>query len=172
MRRKTPFRIGLVLVFVGCLSMSTAFASTSIPSRKSNAAVYDFTASTIDGKKFFGTSLQGKPSVLWFWAPWCTICRGESPDLVSLAKAFKGKINIVGVASLGPVGDMKKFVRETQTGLFSHIADPSGQIWSRFKIVSQPAFIFISKSGAVYRLVGSPPKSDLFSFTKEIIKHA
>ncbi|HUX65746.1 MAG TPA: redoxin domain-containing protein, partial [archaeon] len=149
-----------------------ANASQHHSATNANSAVYNFKAATVQGKSFAGKSLAGKPSVLWFWAPWCTICRGESPDLIALAKAFKGKINIVGVASLGPVSDMKDFVKQTHTGIFTHIADPNGLIWSRFQIVSQPSFVLISKSGVPYRIVGSPPKSDLFSLTKDLIKKA
>lgn len=161
--------LAIVLSFV---SFPVAHASQRISATNANSAVYNFTATTVQGKSFLGKSLAGKPSVLWFWAPWCTICRGESPDLIALAKAFKGKINIVGVASLGPVGDMKNFVKETHTGIFSHIADTSGLIWSRFQIVSQPSFVLISKSGVPYRIVGSLPKGDLFSLTKDLIKKA
>lgn len=161
----TSLLFGLILPF-----NSIANAQSILVKENKNSSVYKFTAKTVAGKSFDGSTLAGKPSVLWFWAPWCTVCRAESPDLIALSKAYKGKINIIGVASLGPVSDMKKFVTETRTGSFAHIADPKGEIWSRFNIVSQPSFIFISKSGDAYRVVGSPPKKDLFSLTDDIIK--
>jgi hypothetical protein len=30
-----------------------------------------FAGTTVEGKPFSGASLAGKPTVLWFWAPWC-----------------------------------------------------------------------------------------------------
>ena len=163
------------------LSLAMAFSIVSLPSANAalytsttntNSAVYNFTAKTVLGKSFLGKSLAGKPTVLWFWAPWCSVCRGESPDLVALSKSFKGKINLVGVAGLGPVNDMKSFIKDTHTGNFPHIADVSGLIWNRFQIVSQPSFVFISKSGAAVRIVGSLPKKDLFTMTSDLVKQA
>lgn len=159
-----------VAIALSFVAFPAADASQHIAAASANSAVYNFKATTVQGKSFDGKSLVGKASVLWFWAPWCTICRGESADLIALSKAFKGKINIVGVASLGPVGDMKNFVKDTHTGIFAHIADPSGLIWSRFQIVSQPSFVLISKSGIPYRVVGSPPKNDLFSLVRDLLK--
>jgi len=165
--------IGLTLgMAIGLAPVPPANASQFSFATKANTAVYDFKGKTVLGNSFVGKSLAGKPTVLWFWAPWCTVCRGEAPDLVALSKSFKGKINLVGVAGLGPVKDMKGFIKDTRTGNFQHIADESGLIWNRFQIVSQPSFIFISKSGVAYRIVGSLSKSDLFSMTKDLLKKA
>lgn len=162
-----------------CLVMAMSLATLPISNaaeytqaKKSNSAVYDFNGKTVAGKSFLGKSLAGKPTVLWFWAPWCTVCRGESPNLVALSKSFKGKINLVGVAGLGPVNDMKGFIKDTKTGGFQHLADESGLIWNKFEIVSQPSFIFISKSGVAERIAGSLSKSELFSMTKDLLKKA
>jgi len=172
MKRKL-LAVGVVASLISIsIALPSAQAISLAHSNNANSAVYNFKATTLQGKNFPGLTLAGKPSLLWFWAPWCSICRGESPDLVALSKAYKGKINLVGVASLGPVGDMKKFVSDTHTSTFTHLADPNGLIWGRFNIISQPSFVFISKSGVTYRLVGSLSKSDLFSLTDEIIKKA
>jgi thiol-disulfide isomerase/thioredoxin len=169
-------RIGIpsagLAILLTSLFIQTASAAPTGATTKTNPAVYNFTGTTVQGKSFSGRSLIGKPTVMWFWAPWCTICRSESPDLVALSKRFMGKINMVGVAGLGPVRDMKGFIKDTHTNIFLHLADESGTIWNRFKIVSQPSFIFISKSGVAYRLVGSLAKNDLFSITSDLIKKA
>ena len=165
--------IGVSLAIVSSLAISPMASATQHASTThASLAIYNFKAKTVQGKIFLGKSLAGKPTVLWFWAPWCTICRGESPDLVALSQSFKGKINLVGVAGLGPVNDMKGFIKDTHTGNFSHIADVNGDIWNHFQIVSQPSFIFISKIGVAYRIVGSMSKSDLFAITTDLIKKA
>jgi len=38
-----------------------------------------FTAQTIDSESFEGTSLAGRASVLWFWAPLCTNAAERHP---------------------------------------------------------------------------------------------
>ena len=34
------------------------------------SAVYDLTATTVDGSQLDFGSLEGQDAVLWFWAPW------------------------------------------------------------------------------------------------------
>ena len=131
---------------------------------------YNFSAKTLTGASFKGSVLKGKPTILWFWAPWCTVCRAESPDLVALAKSYKNQVNIVGVASLGNINEMKGFVSDTHTSNFTQLADVSGQVWNYFGVVSQPSLVFISKKGEVFRHVGGVQKSDLISITKKLIK--
>jgi hypothetical protein len=43
------------------------------------AADLNFTGTTLSGGTFNGSSLQGKPAVLWFWTPWCPFCNAEAP---------------------------------------------------------------------------------------------
>jgi len=43
---------------------------------------------------------------------------------------------------------MRAFVSETGTGAFTHVVDADGALWTRFGVVSQPAFVFVDSSGA------------------------
>ncbi|WP_306454825.1 hypothetical protein [Streptomyces sp. WZ.A104] len=51
----------------------------------------------MDGKPFDGSTLAGKPTVLWFWVPWCAKCKAQAADT---AADHTGKANVVGVAGL------------------------------------------------------------------------
>ena len=113
-----------------------------------------FTAATVSGGELDLSTLEGKPVVLWFWAPWCTICRGEAPDVSEVA-AELGDVTFVGVAGLGEVDAMKGFVSETKVTGFEHLADVDGAIWSKFGVSSQPSFAFVSPDGSVDTVVGS-----------------
>ncbi|MEU1734186.1 redoxin domain-containing protein [Streptosporangium sp. NPDC020145] len=108
-----------------------------------------FTATTVDGAAFQGTTLQGKDAVLWFWAPWCGECRREAPNVAAVQASAGGKAVFVGVAGLGEVADMKGFVAEFTLNAFPHLADVTGEIWKRFGIVRQPAYAFIDDDGTV-----------------------
>ncbi len=120
-----------------------------------------FATQTLSGAKIDSASFKGKPTVLWFWAPWCTICRAEAPDVAEAAKAFKGKVDLVGVAGRGEVPAMKAFVSETGTGGFTHAVDTDGTIWTDYGVAAQPAFAFIDAKGSVKVVVGSLGKADL-----------
>ena len=96
----------------------------------------DFTAAQLGGGEFDAASIQGQDTVLWFWAPWCTVCRAEAPDVVEAA-------------------EMEQFIDDTGTGGLAHVVDDDGSIWSSFDVAAQPAFAFIDDSGEVEVFVGA-----------------
>lgn len=112
------------------------------------ASELKFTAETIDGDAFDGTTLAGKDTVLWFWAPWCTECRREAP-YVAAAQAERSDVTFLGVAGLGSTSDMQDFVDDYDVAAFGHLADLDGSLWQRFGVVQQPAYAFIDADGAV-----------------------
>lgn len=129
----------------------------------------DFTGTTVDGAAFAGADLTGKPVVMWFWAPWCTVCRAESPDVAKVAAEFAGKVTFVGIAGRGPVEDMQAFVQETSTGGFTHVADVDGSLWARFGVVAQPSFVFVTPSGEAQAFTGGLGASDLRDVANQLL---
>lgn len=114
------------------------------------AAVPDslkFSGTTVDGKAFDGTSLAGKPTVLWFWAPWCPKCRAQAPETSKVAAEFAGKANVVGVAGLDKPGAMKDFVSSTKANGFPQLSDEPGDIWKKFEITEQSTYVLLDKDG-------------------------
>lgn len=137
--------IGLMLALTACGSASAADQSSAAPSAKEALA---FSAPTVSGASFEGRTLVGKDAVLWFWAPWCTKCRREAPD-VAQAQADNPDVTFVGVAGLGEVKAMREFLHDYHVGGFEHLVDDDGSLWRRFGVVQQPAFAFIDDSGSV-----------------------
>ena len=114
----------------------------------------DFTAATVSGGELDLATLAGEPVVLWFWAPWCTVCRGEAPDVSEVAGELDD-VTFIGVAGRGEVDAMQGFVSDTKVTGFEHLADEDGSIWSRFGVASQPSFAFVSPDGSVETVVGA-----------------
>lgn len=110
---------------------------------------------TVDGASFDTTSLRGRPVVLWFWAPWCAICRGEAPTVTKVAGEYAGRIQFVGVAGQGSVAAMNEFIAQTHAGSFPQLADVNSLVWRKFGVTAQPAFAFISNTGRSSLVVGS-----------------
>lgn len=114
-----------------------------------------FIATTLDGVELDVSSFTGSPLVLWFWAPWCTVCRAEGPDVARVAADLEGQVAFLGVPGLGSEDDMRAFVDDTGTGGFTHLVDADGSMWRRFGVVYQPAFAFIDPDGTVEVFAGA-----------------
>lgn len=146
---------------------ATAQRATKRPSPQSPAAAaptptqLDFRTTTLGGAEFAGADLAGRPTVLWFWAPWCTICRTEGPEVARVAESLQGDVRFLGVPGLGEVGEMQQFVQDTGTGELTHLVDDDGSLWARFGVIAQPAFAFVSADGEIEVVNGSLPADDL-----------
>ena len=138
-------------------------AMTTTPLSETNPAL-DFAAVDLEGAPVSG--VEG-PVVLWFWAPWCPICRGEAPAVVKEVEASPD-VTFIGVASRDEVPAMQAFVSETGTGGFQHLADVDGEIWARFGVTSQPAMAFISSDGQIKVVPGAMAPQDVLARVAEL----
>ena len=150
-----PLVATLALVAAACSSDDSDTADATASEAASSAELLDFNADLLDGGEFDAASVEGTDTVLWFWAPWCTSCRAEAPDVLATAADFDGQVDLIGVAGRGEVGEMQDFVADTETGSLPHIIDAEGTIWSDFGVSAQPAFAFIDDSGEVEVFVGT-----------------
>ncbi|CAN5769069.1 hypothetical protein BH24ACT4_BH24ACT4_12590 [soil metagenome] len=120
-----------------------------------------FTAANLAGADVDSASFAGQPTVLWFWAPWCTICRAEASGVVEAAGELGDDVAVLGVAGRGEVPEMEDFVSDTGTDGLTHVVDEDGSIWSEYGVAAQPAFAFISADGEVATVVGAIPQAEL-----------
>lgn len=132
-----------------------AASDAAAPAAVAVPAALQFTAATVSGGTVEGSSLLTKPTVAWFWAPWCSICRVEAPNVAAAQAKFGDRVNFVGIAGRGPVEDMQRFVADTSVGGFEHVVDADGRVWSGFKVISQPSFAFIHPDGSIEMVTGA-----------------
>jgi thiol-disulfide isomerase/thioredoxin len=106
-----------------------------------------FAGTTVDGKPFKGETLADKPTVLWFWAPWCGTCQGQAAQTAKLAAKYKGKVNFLGVAGLDKTDPIKGFVKAQKVGNFPHLNDQKGAVWKKFGVTQQSSYVMLDKDG-------------------------
>lgn len=111
------------------------------------AASLRFASTTLDGKAYKGSELADKPSVLWFWAPWCGTCRGQASQTAKLADKYEDKVNFLGVAGLDKTAPMNDFVRAERVGNFPHLNDQEGSVWRKFGVTKQSSYVMLDKNG-------------------------
>ncbi len=76
----------------------------------------DFSAPTLQGPVVSLDSLQGRSVLLYFFAPWCTVCRHSARNIVDLQNRIgKNKIQVIAVAlDFESPAEVEDFVRETK----------------------------------------------------------
>ncbi|MEV4489757.1 redoxin domain-containing protein [Micromonospora coxensis] len=129
---------------------SAAPGASGDAARPATPATLDFTARTIDERPFAGSSLAGRPAVLWFWAAWCTRCRGVADDVAAVQRDNASRVTVLGVAGLGSGTEaMRRFAKDTGVAGFPHLADDDGAVWRRFGITSQEQYVLLDSAGKV-----------------------
>lgn len=146
-------------------SSAEAAASTTI----TGEGALDFTAATVDGKTLDAKTLDGRPTVFWFWTPWCPTCKREAPGVARVAKALEGEVDVVGVAGLGKRPAMQTFVEQGGVGGFTHVDDVDGQVWEHFGVVAQPAFAFVAADGRTEVVPGSLDEKTLMERAEAMV---
>jgi thiol-disulfide isomerase/thioredoxin len=135
---------------------STPPAAAAALAQPPVSAQLQFTATTLDGQTFDGATLSGRPAVLWFWAPWCPVCRQEAPLIAELAAEYDGRVAFVGIAGLSSDrAAMQEFVDDGGVGAIPHIDDINGDVYARFGVASQYDIGFVDSAGNV-RIVPGP----------------
>jgi peroxiredoxin len=111
----------------------------------------DFTATTFDGRQLTLSSLKGHPTLVNFYASWCTQCAYELPFMEqAYVRHHADGFEIVAVNAL-ETGDGVGFYH--RMGLtFPAVYDPGnpGKIALAYYVTSSlPVSVFIDKSGRV-----------------------
>jgi thiol-disulfide isomerase/thioredoxin len=108
-----------------------------------------FTGTTLDGKTFDAATMAGKPTILWFWAPWCATCASEAMSIADLQTEYAGRVNILGIAGMGNNEDMHEFVSDLEVGTVPHLDDEPGKLWKKFGITEQSTYVILDRAGEV-----------------------
>ena len=123
----------------------------------------NFTADTVDGATFDGRSIAGRDAVVYFWAPWCPICRREAPGLASVVADFPDLTFVTVGGSSQDRDAMAGFVDDVGFGAFPNVADESGEVWTRFGVTYQYTYAFVDDTGIVELVTGPLDEADLRS---------
>ena len=149
-------------------SGSTASVDAPEPEAGSTVpATLDFTGTTVSGKPFEGASLSGRPTLLWFWAPWCPTCRGQIPQVEGIASDHAGKLNVIGIGSLDSAEAIAGFAGDVDDVV--HLEDVDGELWKRFGVTEQSSFVLLDADGTVVFEAGYGGTDDLDAQVDDVL---
>ncbi len=121
-------------------------AGTASGASRGDVRDLSFTSTTVAGEKFEGSTLAGKPTVLWFWAPWCPTCRGQIGGVSSLAEHHPDDLNVVGVGSLDDPTAIADFAAKVSPEV-TMLSDDDGAVWRHFGVTAQSTYLVLDKDG-------------------------
>lgn len=113
----------------------------------------DCTLERLDGATLRTADLIGTPSVINFWASWCTFCIAEMPDFQKVYASLGNKVTILGADLLGVDGETKSLATTFagRTGVkYSLVYDEGGLLYGHFSAqLIMPVTIFVNAKGVV-----------------------
>jgi peroxiredoxin len=112
-KRRRALSIGLqvVLVLLALVAITEWQARGLIPRR---SAAPDFTLRALDGSEVSISQARGKTVVLYFFAPWCSVCNLASKNVVALRNArSEAEVAIYAVGlDWGSPDELARFARD------------------------------------------------------------
>jgi len=121
----------------------------------------DFILNDLNGKSFSSAGLLGKPTMINFWAKYCTSCIAEIPQLNKLKEMYGDKFNFIAISeSTCQDDEIRTFLNDN---LFNFYQLVKGDDYKKvLKINSLPCNIFVDKDGYIRDIqAGLPCERDL-----------
>ncbi len=169
-------KLGLISILVLLFIISSCNKSDS-PSgegeigTKVGQLAPDFTLPDQDGNNVSLSDYSNKYVVIDFWASWCSYCRAENPQLVSLYSKYKNLgVEIIGVSVDTDIYNWTGAVSDDSIE-FIQISDLMGfdsPVVQTYGVNSIPRMILVDPSGTI--LMITDKASDIESYLEQRIK--
>lgn len=105
----------------------------------------DLKAQSSTAQPFDLAQWRGKPALVHFWATWCPVCKLEEGSINALSADY----NVITVAmQSGGTDEINIYLRK-QGLSFDTIADPYGEIASRWGVHGVPASFVLDGDGRI-----------------------
>lgn len=95
--------------------------------------------------------LDGRPTVVNFFASWCTPCVKEMPDFEAVHQQLGDRVAFLGVAVTDRPREVTRIVERTGV-TYPYTRDIRGDMAGAAEVVQMPSTMFVSADGEVVRL--------------------
>lgn len=136
----------LVALLVVVLATRDPAADTQVKSPLVGAPAPGIQAETIEGNRFDLDRYQGEWVLVNFFATWCTPCRREHPELVTLDET--DAVNVVSVVFQDDPKTVRAFL-DVEGGDWPVVTDASGEITLSYGVPKIPESYLVAPDGTV-----------------------
>ncbi len=98
--------------------------------------------------------LQGKPTLVDFFASWCEPCREEAPEIARLQRSLAGAA-IVGIDYTDQEENARSFIHK-YGWTFPVLSDPNGIYGARYGFSGLPTAVVLDRNGAIDATLRGP----------------
>ncbi|MDR4460977.1 MAG: TlpA family protein disulfide reductase [Nitrospirales bacterium] len=128
--------------------LSLLFGVVPVPAVSSVPAL-EFQLKRLAGEPYSKTSLQGRPTLLVFLAPWCRYCQMELPILAKLYQGNKpDQLQVLTVAFSDSLAHVEEYVTANpDTFIFPTAYDRENEVAQAFGVNATPTFLVMDTDG-------------------------
>jgi thiol-disulfide isomerase/thioredoxin len=138
---------GLVLALV----LITGPGQPANISAAANTAIPSFDLVTFAGEAWSDKSLQGRPTLLVFWAPWCNVCQKELPLIEQFYRHNKpAQLRVLSIGFADTRTNVEAFVK-ARPGVFVFPTGYDEDRWvaNAFKVNATPTYVLVDARGSI-----------------------
>lgn len=129
----------------------------------------DFTVNLADGTTW-SLAEQTTPTLLVFWADWCTVCRAELPALDAVAADYDGRLGILAVAGMGSPDRAADAADDwLGSGAIDWGYDDGGELWALFGVRGTPTSVVLAADGQVLAVQPGALPADKRAVLDEVV---
>jgi len=138
--------LGQALFFIVIFNLISWIRETSLlPNAEASPA---FELQAVNGRMISSDDLKGKATLIYFWAPWCSVCKISLPNLQEFYENNRSDINVVSVAlSYDQISDVHMAIVDHQLKFPTLLGN--SQIAESYKISGFPTYYLLDKEGNV-----------------------
>lgn len=143
---------GVAAALILALAMGLTRNARELPAVAVGRPAPAFELDDLAGRRVSSEDLRGRPTVINFWASWCTECRKEHPLLMRAHDQWGDRVQFLGIVYQDSAANARRFLTERgerPRSTYSNLMDPDARTAIDFGVYGVPETFFVDRAGRV-----------------------